>query len=165
MRSHPVATDRLARLRDLVNSSPYADAVDPPALQLRHDLMRAKLSGYLERPGSVFNRYPAKDTSLPARYARAIARFFQGGSGALEAALAEMDTLIRDQPHNPYFYEVKGDLLMRSGRMQRGRALPAPSAEARAREFADPRAACHRAAAIDPRLGRWTKASRCCANL
>lgn len=118
VRSHPVATDRLARLRDLVNSSPYVDALDPPALQLRHDLMRAKLSGYLERPGIVFNRYPAKDTSLPARYARAIARFFQGGSGALEAASAEIDTLIRDQPQNPYFYEVKGDLLMRSGRMQ-----------------------------------------------
>ncbi|MEQ1714608.1 MAG: M48 family metalloprotease [Hyphomicrobium sp.] len=117
VRSHPVATDRLARLRDLVKSSPYASAKDPAALQLRHDLMRAKLSGYLERPGTVFNRYPAKDTSLPARYGRAIARFFQGGNGALQAAAAEMDTLIRDQPQNGYFYEVKGDLLMRSGRM------------------------------------------------
>jgi len=116
VRSHPVATDRLARLRDLVRKSPYAGQKDPPALQLRHDLMRAKLSGYLERPGIVFNRYPAKDTSLPARYARAIARFFQGGSGALEAALMELDGLIRDQPGNGYFYEVKADLLMRSGK-------------------------------------------------
>lgn len=118
VRSHPVATDRLARLRNLVNSSPYANEKDSAQLQLRHDLMRAKLSGYLERPSIVFNRYPAKDTSLPARYARAIARFFQGGNGALEAAQADMDTLIREQPQNGYFYEVKGDLLMRSGRMQ-----------------------------------------------
>ena len=118
VRSHPVATDRLARLRDLVKNSPYATTPDSPALQLRHDLMRAKLSGYLERPSSVFNRYPAKDTTLPARYGRAIARFFQGGSGALEAALAEVDALIREQPQNGYFYEVKGDLLMRSGRMK-----------------------------------------------
>ena len=118
VRSHPVATDRLARLRDLVNTSPYANALDPPALQLRHDLMRAKLSGYLERPGIVFNRYPQSDMSLPARYARAIARFFAGGNNALDQALGEVDGLIKEQPQNGYFYEVKGDLLMRSGKMR-----------------------------------------------
>jgi predicted Zn-dependent protease len=117
VRSHPVATDRLARLRTLVTSSPYFGQTDPPELQLRHDMMRAKLSGYLERPTTVFNRYPASDTTLPARYGRAIARFFQGGPGALEVAVGEMDSLIRDHPSNPYFWEVKGDMLMRSGRM------------------------------------------------
>ena len=116
VRTHPVATDRLARLRDIVAASPYAGQKDPEALQQRHDLMRAKLAGYLERPGIVFNRYPMSDKSLPARYGRAIARFFQGGSGALEASLAELDGLIKEQPTNGYFYEVKGDFLMRSGR-------------------------------------------------
>ena len=118
VRSHPVATDRLARLRDLVSSSPYANQLDDPALRLRHDLMRAKLAGYLERPGTVFNLYPPSDTSLPARYARAIGRFFQGGSGALEASLVLIDDLIKDNPSNPYFWEVKGDVLMRSGKMK-----------------------------------------------
>ena len=117
VRSHPVATDRLARLRDLVNGSPFVNEVDPPALQLRHDLMRAKLAGYLERPGIVFNRYPVSDKSLPARYARAFAHFFQGGTGALEQALAEVDGLIKENPGNAYFWEAKGDLLMRSGKM------------------------------------------------
>lgn len=117
-RSHPLSTDRLARLRKLVTDSPHYHAEDPPQLQLRHDLMRAKLSGYLERPGIVFNRYPATDRSLPARYARAIARFFQGGAGGLQAALAETNSLIRDRPSNPYFWELKGDLLMRSGKMR-----------------------------------------------
>ena len=117
-RSHPVATDRIARLRELVQASPHVGAKDDAQLQLRHDLMRAKLSGYLERPTTVFNRYPVTDKSLPARYARAIARFFQGGPGGLEAALAEVESLIRERPDNGYFWEVKGDLLMRSGRMQ-----------------------------------------------
>ncbi len=117
VRSHPVATDRLARLRDIVAASPYAAQKDLPALQLRHDMMKAKLSGYLERPSVVFNRFPAGDKSLPARYGRAIARFFQGGPGALEAAIADLDGLIRENPANAYFYEVKGDLLMRSGKM------------------------------------------------
>jgi predicted Zn-dependent protease len=62
------------------------------------------------------NRYPASNTSLPARYARAVARFFQGGSGALEASIAEIDKLIKDRPDYAYFYELKGDILMRSGK-------------------------------------------------
>jgi predicted Zn-dependent protease len=116
VRSHPVATDRLSRLRTLVAQSPYANQPDSPQLQLRHDLMRAKLTGYLERPGTVFNRYPASDKSLPARYARAIGTFFKGGNGALEASVAEFDALIKENPANAYFWEVKGDLLMRSGK-------------------------------------------------
>jgi predicted Zn-dependent protease len=76
--SHPVATDRLAQLRDRVAASPYAEAKDPPALQFRHDMMRAKISGYLERTQTVLNRYPPSDNSFPARYARAIARNCSG---------------------------------------------------------------------------------------
>lgn len=115
-RSHPLSTDRLARLRKLVETSPYFGVKDSPELQLRHDLMRAKLSGYLEKPSVVFNRYPATDQTLPARYARALARFFQGGQGAVEAALADVDGLLASRPDYPYFWEVKGDLLMRAGR-------------------------------------------------
>lgn len=117
-RSHPVAVDRLARLRDLVQKSQFYNDKDAPALQLRHDMMRAKLAGYLERPQIVMNRYPASNTSMPARYARAIAKFFQGGPSALPAALADVDGLIKEKPDNPYFYELKADFLKRSGRMQ-----------------------------------------------
>ncbi|MDH4983899.1 M48 family metalloprotease [Hyphomicrobium sp. D-2] len=115
-RSHPLSTDRLARLRKLVETSPHYGNKDSAELQLRHDLMRAKLSGYLEKPQTVFNRYPTSDNSLPARYARALARFFQGGPGALDAAMAQVDGLLATRPDYPYFWEVKGDLLMRSGR-------------------------------------------------
>ncbi len=116
VRSHPVATDRLARLRQLVESSPNYATRDDVALQLRHDLMRAKLSGYLESPGTINNRYPPNNTTLPARYARALSKFFKGGDGALEASLTEIDALIRERPENPWFYEVKGDILTRAGR-------------------------------------------------
>jgi predicted Zn-dependent protease len=115
-RSHPLSTDRLARLRKLVETNTYYNVKDPPELQLRHDLMRAKLSGYLEKPAVVFNRYPPTDQTLPARYGRALARFFQGGPGALEEALADFDSLIASRPDNPYFWEAKGDLLMRAGK-------------------------------------------------
>jgi predicted Zn-dependent protease len=115
-RSHPLSRDRLARLRQLVETSPYFNNKDTPQLQLRHDLMRAKLSGYLEPPQSVLNRYPTSDQSLPARYARALGHYFKGGPGALEGALAEVDGLIAERPDYPYFWEVKADLLMRAGK-------------------------------------------------
>lgn len=115
-RSHPVATDRLNQLRRNVEKSRYYANFDPPELQLRHDLMRAKLSGYLESPAIVLNRYPMTDTTLPAIYARGIARYFQGGRDGLQAALAEIDQLVNARPDYPYFWEVKGDLLMRSGK-------------------------------------------------
>jgi predicted Zn-dependent protease len=113
MRSHPVAADRVARLRELVAKSPYVNVKDPPELQLRHDMVRAKISGYLESPGTVFNRYPAKDTSLPARYARAISR---NCSGRCDQAMGEVDALISELPHNPYFWEIKGSFYFWSGK-------------------------------------------------
>jgi predicted Zn-dependent protease len=106
VRSHPVAADRIARLRELVARSPHANKKDPPELQLRHDLVRAKISGYLESTQAVFNRYPASDTSLPARYARAIAR---NCSGRCDQAIGEVEALIKERPDNPYFWELKGN--------------------------------------------------------
>ncbi|MDX2201204.1 MAG: M48 family metalloprotease [Hyphomicrobiaceae bacterium] len=113
MRSHPVAADRLARLREKVAASPYVNVKDPPALQLRHDMMRAKISGYIERAQTVLNRFPAKDTSLPARYARAIAR---NCSGRCADNIGEVDALIKDRPDYLYFYELKGNLLQSAGK-------------------------------------------------
>ncbi len=111
-RSHPVAANRLAQLREKVAASRFANEKDPVQLQLRHDLMRAKLAGYLERPQIVLNRY-RQEESLPARYARTIAAFFGRG---IEASLPMVEALIREQPQNPYFHELKADFLMRSGR-------------------------------------------------
>jgi predicted Zn-dependent protease len=117
IRSHPLSAERLARLSQLASTSPFFNTKDPPSLQLRHDLMRAKLSGYLDAPASVFNRYPDSNKTLPARYARAIATFFRGGGGALESAVQQTDEMIRENPSYPYFYELRADFLMRSGKL------------------------------------------------
>ena len=118
VRSHPVASQRLASLRRMVERSPFANKKDPAELQRRHDLMRAKLAGYLSPPSAVLNKYPQSDRSMPALYARAIASFFRGGQQGLSRALAQIDQLIAMRPKYAYFWELKGDLLMRSGRPQ-----------------------------------------------
>jgi len=112
MQTHPMPADRVAALETLAKASPYWDRKDPPELQLRHDLMRAKLSGFLERPDTVARRYPAGDHGLPARYARAISTYRHSD---LRQAVAQIDALIQVQPNNPYFYELKGQALLEGG--------------------------------------------------
>jgi len=75
--------------------------------------MRAKLFGFLDRGDTVARRYPMSDTSLPARYARAIATYRHSD---LRSAIIQIDGLIHTQPNNPYFYELKGQALMEGGR-------------------------------------------------
>ncbi len=112
MQTHPMPADRVAALETLARASPYWDRKDPPELVLRHELMRAKLSGFLERPDTIARRYPASDHSLPARYARAISTYLHSD---LRQALAQIDGLIQAQPNNPYFYELKGQALLEGG--------------------------------------------------
>ena len=115
-RTHPVASTRLSRLRKLVETSPYAGKKDSPDLVHRHAMMRAKLSGYIEDPSIVFNRYPMSNKTLPARYARAVARFRLGGRANMDRAVSEIEGLIKQYPNNPYFWEIKGDLLQKAGK-------------------------------------------------
>jgi predicted Zn-dependent protease len=112
VRSHPVAAHRLSQLREKVAASAYANERDPPQLQFRHDMMRAKLAGNVLAPNIVNNRYPASDNSLPARYARAIAR---NCSGNCAQAIGDVDALIRERPDYAYFWELKGELLVKAG--------------------------------------------------
>src|SRR5690349_2783779 len=113
LQSHPMPFDRVQALEGLARSSPYWDKKDDPALQLRHDMVRAKISAFMERPDTVYRRYPSSNNSLPARYARAIVTYRHGD---LRSAIAQIDTLIAEQPNNPYFYEVRGQALLEGGR-------------------------------------------------
>lgn len=113
MMSHPMASDRVASLEQFAKLSPYWDKKDDPALQLRHDMMRAKTAGFMERQDTVMRRYPLSDETLPARYARAVATYLHGD---LRVALAQIDGLIQAQPGNAYFYELRGQALLEGGR-------------------------------------------------
>jgi predicted Zn-dependent protease len=113
VQSHPMPVERVAALEELAHSSPFWDKKDDPALQARHDMMRAKISAFMERQDTVYRRYPLSDTSLPARYAHAITTYLHGD---LHNALTQIDGLIQVQPANPYFYELRGQALLEGGK-------------------------------------------------
>jgi predicted Zn-dependent protease len=113
VQSHPMPAERVAALEEIARSSPYWDKKDDAALQLRHDMVRAKISAFMERQDTVYRRYPLSNDSLPARYAHAIATYRHGD---LRNALAQIDALIQVQPSNPYFYELRGQALLEGGK-------------------------------------------------
>ena len=113
VQSHPMPAERVRALEELARSSPYWDKKDEPAMQLRHDMVRAKISAFMERQDTVYRRYPMSDNSLPARYAHAITTYLHGD---LRSAIAQIDGLIALQPGNPYFYEVRGQALLEGGK-------------------------------------------------
>jgi predicted Zn-dependent protease len=112
LQSHPMPLDRIRNLERAAKASPNFTKTDPPGLVLRHELMQAKLEGFIAKPQETFRRYPLSDNSLPARYARAIAYFRQGD---LRKSLPVIDGLIAEVPQNPYFWELKGQALLEGG--------------------------------------------------
>ncbi len=111
--SHPMARERLSRLETLAKKSRHYNAKDSKELQFRHDLVRAKLIAFTSHPRTIARRYPKSDKTLPADYARAVATM-RGGN--INRAVKAIDRLIKRQPNNPYFWELKGQALIEAGR-------------------------------------------------
>ena len=113
VRSHPLTRDRIEFIAEHVQNSIWSNETDSPADVMRHERMRSKLIAFIERPRKVLRTfYPETDTSLPARYARAIAYYRQPD---LSRALSEINTLIAELPRDPYFHELKGQMLYENG--------------------------------------------------
>jgi predicted Zn-dependent protease len=115
--SHPMPFDRIRTLEVEAKKSPYYVKGDNPALVLRYQLAKAKLIGFMQPTQRVFQRYPSTDKSLPARYARSIALFRHGD---IQNSLPIIDSLIKDVPQDPYFWELKAQALLENGQAERG---------------------------------------------
>jgi predicted Zn-dependent protease len=111
-RTHPLNAERISVLENSYRSDAAWDRPTDPALEARFQRVRAKLSGYVDDPVQVLRRYPTSDRSIPAHYARAYAYH---RSGHPDEAGAEVAALIAAAPHDPYFLELQGQVLLESG--------------------------------------------------
>lgn len=118
--THPMSADRQATLEHDIKASPAWGAKTDPALDVRFQRVKAKLAGYVQEPEQTFREYPESDHSLYASYARAYAWHH---AAYPDKANAEIDRLIAAAPHDPYFLELKGQILLESGKPRD--ALPA----------------------------------------
>ncbi|HEY0116781.1 MAG TPA: M48 family metalloprotease [Allosphingosinicella sp.] len=112
-RTHPLNRERIAALENVYQTDPAWERQTPAALEERFQRVRAKLAGYVEEPQRVLDRYPASNRSVPARYARAYAWH---RAAHPDRALAEAESLLADHPNDPFFLELKGQILLESGR-------------------------------------------------
>jgi predicted Zn-dependent protease len=112
-RTHPLSGDRMARLREDYVVDPAWDAPTDPAVEARFQRIKAKLYGYLAKPVDTLRSFPGHVDTVPAHYARAYAYH---KDARLDLALGEAETLLALDPHDPYFLELKGQVLLESGR-------------------------------------------------
>ncbi len=112
-RSHPMTADRIQTLQDTYEKDPAYNTPSDPAIEARFQRVKAKLSGYLAEPQQTFQSFPLTMTGVPARYARAYAWHKEA---LFDKALEETDALLAGAPDDPYFLELKGQILLEAGR-------------------------------------------------
>ena len=115
MMTHPFSSDRVESLRLRVEAGENREAVDSEENLRRFQFMHAKLVGFIQSQGQTLARYPQSDRSQPARYARAVAYY---RASDLTRSRAELDSLIAEDPRNPYYQELMGQILFENGRSE-----------------------------------------------
>jgi len=111
-RTHPLSSERIAALTELYQKDPAWNRKADPALEARFQRVKAKLIGFVT-PDQAVKIYPESDQSIPAHYARAYAYHL----GAYpDKANAEADSLLASNPEDPFFLELKGQVLLEGGR-------------------------------------------------
>ena len=115
MRTHPITRNRVEAVDVLIAKEPeLRDKPLPQAWVRDHARMKAKLIGFIN-PGQVAWNYDDLDTSVPARYARSIAAYKHND---IDKAIDLLNGLIEQEPNNPYFYELKGQILLEFSRVK-----------------------------------------------
>jgi predicted Zn-dependent protease len=113
-RSHPLFPNRIAALSARIAEANPGPLLPPLVSEADFDRLQAKLAGFLQPTDRIFERFPPSDTTVPARYGRAVALH---RSGRLDESLAEIALLLEGSPYDPYFHELMGQVLMERGRV------------------------------------------------
>lgn len=114
VRTHPITANRMEALQTRVDQSPHKGKQSSVRIRNQHARMKAKLLGFIH-PEQVPWFISDHDKSIPAQYARAIAKYRQGYE---DEAIQGMDRLIAAEPKNPYFRELKGQILVDFSRIE-----------------------------------------------
>jgi predicted Zn-dependent protease len=111
-RTHPLDSERIQALEQNLKSDPAYNKPIDPDLEVRFERVKAKLWGFVD-PKQAVIKYPESNQSVPAHYARAYAYHI---GGYPDKANAEADALLAKDPHDPFFLELKGQILLEGGK-------------------------------------------------
>jgi len=111
-RTHPLSSERIQALEQALKTDPAWNTPVDPQLEARFQRVKAKLYGFAD-PKQAVLKYPESNQSIPAHYARAYAYHVGGYSDKAET---EANALLAADPHDPFFLELKGQILLESGK-------------------------------------------------
>jgi predicted Zn-dependent protease len=111
-RTHPLSSERIQALQQSFEKDPAWNRPPDPQLEARFERVKAKLYGFIN-PKQAVIKYPERDKSVPAHYARAYAYHL---GGYPDKAMSEADALLAAEPHDPFFLELKGQILLEGGK-------------------------------------------------
>ena len=115
VRSHPISRDRIRSLEQKVNKSQFINERDNEKILFQYKMIQAKLDGFLNNPNDVI-RKAKKDSSLIFnKYSLAVAYYRKA---LLKESLSVLNEMINQYPNNPWFYELKGQVLYESGKIR-----------------------------------------------
>jgi predicted Zn-dependent protease len=109
---HPLTSERIQALEQKLKADPAWNKPTDPKLEASFQRVKAKLLGYIN-PRQATIKYPESDQSVPAHYARAYAYHL---GGYPEKAVAEADALLATDAKDPFFLELKGQILLEGGK-------------------------------------------------
>ena len=113
VRSHPISRQRIMALENQAVNSKFYNQRDSLELTYRYNMIRAKLEGFLKRPDDIIRKYN-NNVSDYAIYASSVALYRKA---LTDQAIDKINILINKYPTNPWYYELKGQILYESGKI------------------------------------------------
>lgn len=112
--THPLHTERIDFFRSHVRASPHGETPLPREFEEKFARLQVKLAAFITSPEVIFSRFAPTDQSMLARYGRAIAHF---QNEQIDQSLNEVDSLLKEFPQDPFFWDLKGQILFESGKI------------------------------------------------
>lgn len=114
-RTHPMTIERISFLENAAKKSKGKTSSN---LDAKLQRIKAKLVGFLMKPAATRRIYPPEDSSINARYANTIADLQEF---KYASAIQKIDNLLKEEPKNPHFMELKGQIYMEQGKVSHAR--------------------------------------------
>jgi predicted Zn-dependent protease len=109
-RSHPLSQDRVSFLQHAASLSLNNHL--PSGFDSSFGRMVVKLKAFTQSPMQTLLEYPSSDNRPEARLARAVAYFL---SAQTSQALELVQTLTKEFPQDPYYWDLQGQISFESG--------------------------------------------------
>lgn len=111
VRTHPLTRNRVEAIENRAKDFPMFGKGMSKQDQNDFDRLKGKIVGFIN-PEHVQWAYDDTDQSIAGLYARSIADYRLHRK---DSALEKIDLLLKKEPNNPYFLELKGQMLLEFG--------------------------------------------------